>query len=525
MYIKLLSYLIILLSIGSAITQEARAEYSFDAGATLTLGAGSNEFAPYYMHANRHGKLTQSKNAQLDIWAIDPLDLSKRFDFSWGVEIMGGYANKADYRRWNNTDKEWYANPQGPAPIWIQQLFGEVKWRSLFLSVGLRDIDAYFVDQELSSGDLIWSGNSRGIPEVRAGFVDFQNIPFTKGWVQIDGAISYGKFIDTSWVNNHFDYYTGKRNPGPFWTYKRIALRTKPSQPFVFHVGVQMTGIFGGKTYRYHGGELTSTTDNYNGIKDFFQILLPFWKDEKEGYKVGDTKGSFDLSASWRFKGGETIRAYVQAPWEDSSGIYKGNGFDGLWGLEFKMNRRWWITGAVAEYVDLTNMSGPIAYVPYYHNTDDNGANLPYQTNGRDAYYNNSYYRAYTNYGLNMGTPMVQGTLFYTGDNPNITEDGTIPYFRVRGFHLALEGAIGPNCDYIVKYNHRKVWGDTNRKTLIHPIEADSFIAGASYRLDRVPGLTISASLGIDHGNVPSNAVGGMVTLSYERKFLFGKKQ
>lgn len=502
-----------------------KAEYEFNVGAELNLGAGSNNFAPYYMHANNHGKITQSKNAQLDLWAIDSLDLNKRFDFSWGVEVLGGYANKVDYRRWNPDTQQWYANPQGPAPIWIQQLYGEVKWRCLFLRVGLKDDNSYFVNQNLSSGDLLWSGNSRGIPEARIGFVDFQNIPLTKKWLQFDIALSYGKFIDTSWVNNHFNYYTGKRNPGPYWTYKRAAIRSNPDFPFMLQGGFQMSGIFGGYTFYYGNGKLTESVNNYSGFKDFFEILFPFFNSAKEGYRVGDTKGTWDVSARYRFRGGQTLRAYVQNLWEDSSGLEKANGFDGLWGLEFNMGKRWWITNVVAEYVDLTNMSGPLLYDPAYNGSSPTGSTLPEKVGGRDAYYNNYFYRAYTNYGLNMGTPMVQGLLFYTGDNPYVLEDGTLPYFRVRGFHIAIEGAITDNCDYIVKYNHRKAWGDTNSFTLIHPTEADSFIAGATYRLPQVPGLAVGAAIGVDHGTMPSNGVGGMVTLSYERPISLGKKK
>lgn len=502
----------------------ARAEYSFNAGAQVNLGAGSGEFAPFYMHANRHGKITQANNVQLDLWAIDSLSLNKRFDFSWGMEVLGGYASKADYRRWDPNANEFIKNPQGPAAIWIQQLFGEVKWRCLYLSLGLKDRNSCFVDQGLSSGDLLWSGNSRGIPEARIGFVDFQDIPWINGWVQADMCISYGKFIDTDWINNHFDYYAGKRNPGSFWTYKRIALRTKPSKPFSFQFGFQMSGIFGGKTFRYAEGKEIKTTDNYNGFKDFFMMLLPLSSDNKEGYITGDHKGTWDVAARYRFKRGETLRAYTQWFWEDGSSLLKENGWDGLWGLEFKLNRRWWITGAVAEYLDLTHMSGPMAYEPNYNN--QGGASLPSRTHGADNYYNNFYYRSYVNYGLNMGTPMVQGILFNTGeDNPYMLNNGEIPYFRVRGFHLAVEGAIGDYIDYFVKYNHRKAWGGSHTYALVNPVESDSFIAGATYAFPKIPGLSLSASFGLDHGAMPTNAVGGMVTLTYERPFIFGKNR
>ena len=500
-----------------------KAEYTINGGAEVNLGAGSNDFAPFYLHANNHGKITQSKNAQLDIWLQDSLDLSKKFDFSWGIEALTGYANKVDYRRYNPVTESWGNNPQGPAPIWLQQLYAEVKWRCLYLSVGLKDRNSCFVDQELSSGDLLWSGNSRGIPEARIGFVDFQPVPWTNKWVEADLCIGYGKFVDTKWVNNHFDYWTGKRNPGPFWTYKRIALQSNASKPFSFRFGFQMSGIFGGKTFKYADGNVTDVLDNYGGFKDFFIMILPIDSHTHEGYKTGDHKGTWDIAARYRFKNGETLRAYTQWFWEDGSSLLKENGWDGLWGLEFKMNRRWWITGAAIEYLDLTHMSGPISYAPDYNNTG--GANLPHQVHGRDSYYNNFYYRSYVNYGLNMGTPMVEGTLFATGVNKNNPDegvdklnpnDGSIHYNRVRAIHIAVEGALGDNWDYVVKYNHRKAWGDTNTYSLIHPVESDSFLAGVSYRFDRLPGLSLGAALGVDHGSIPSNAFGGMITCRYE---------
>lgn len=499
----------------------ARAEYSFTAGAELNLGYGSNDFAPYYLHTNRFGKLTQAKNVQMDLWAIDTLDLSKRFDFAWGVEALAGYANKTDYDLWDAETKSWVPNPQGPAEVWLQQLFAEVKWRCLYLSVGIKDRPSSFVNQRLSSGDLIWSGNSRSIPEARIGFVDFQDIPLTKKWVQIDACISYGKFIDTDWINNHFSYWNGKRNPGGYYTYKRLALRTNPEKPFSFQAGIQMTTIFGGMTFKYADGKLISTTDNYNGFKDFVQVLLPFWTSEREGYRVGDARGSWDFSARYRFKTGETLRAYVQWPWEDSSGIPKKNGFDGLWGLEFKTGRKWWINGVVVEYLDMTHMSGPVLYDPAHSSSDNK---LPHLTGGRDGYYNNYYYRSYVNYGLNMGTPMVQGTLFYKGDNKYATNDGWLNYFRPRAIHVAVEGSLSDCVDYIFKYSHRKAWGDSNTYALVHPVEADSFMAGASWTITAVPGLSLTGALAVDYGSMPTKGVGGLLTLTYERPFVFGRR-
>ena len=497
------------------------ADYNFNIGAEVNLGVGSNDFAPFYLHANRFGKITQSKNAQIDIWAEDTLSLDKRFDFSWGVEVAGGYASKVDYPQWDNAIGGFKENMQGPAPIWIQQLYGEVKWRCLYLSLGLKDRKSCFVDQNLSSGDLLWSGNSRGIPEARIGFVDYQTVPWTKKWLEADICLSYGKFIDTDWVNHHFDYYTGKRNPGPFWTYKRLSLRSNHSKPFMFQFGFQMSGIFGGYTYKYYRGEHNQTLDNYGGFKDFFLMLIPLNSNTYEGYKTGDHKGTWDIAARYRFKGGETLRAYTQWLWEDGSSLLRQNGWDGLWGVEFSLGKRWWISKAVAEYIDLTNMCGPISFAPGYHNTGD--GYLPYESLGRDSYYTNFYYRDYVNYGLNMGSPMVQGLLFYTDPESIAPNNGNIHYFRVRGFHIGISGALGSNFDYILKYNHRKAWGNSNTYALINPIEADSFMAGVSYAFPNIKGLNLGVSIGVDHGTMPSNAVGGMVTLNYTMPIKIGK--
>ena len=50
----------------------------------------------------------------------------------------------------------------------------------IFISAGCRELTDEVVNFELSSGGLVWSGNARPIPQVRAGFIDFVDIPFTK---------------------------------------------------------------------------------------------------------------------------------------------------------------------------------------------------------------------------------------------------------------------------------------------------------------------------------------------------------
>lgn len=492
----------------------AAAEYNVDAEASLLLGAGSGEFAPFYMNSNRHGKITQSKNTLIDLKLSDPLSLDRRFDWSWGVEALAGWSSNVDYDRWSTAADGMVKNPQHPARIWLQQLYAEVKWRSLFLSVGMKERNSVLVDERLSSGDLVWSGNSRSIPEVRIGFVDFQNIPLLNKALQIDVCLSYGKFVDSDWVDNHYSYERGIVCIAPLWTYKRLYFRTKPTLPFHAKFGFQMTGLFGGTTRRYYHGVMQSETENYGGAGDFLSMLLPFGHT-REGYKTGDHKGSWDISLEYRFKDASTLHAYTQFFWEDGTGMSKSNGFDGLYGLEYKRAGKGWLSGVVAEYLDFTNQGGPIHWDPA---DDPNNSGLHNQAHGRDDYYNNSFYRSYVNYGMTIGTPMVMGTVFNTNGR------STLLYNRVRAFHIAAEGYITPELQWTAKYSHRKAWGPVNTYQLLHPGENDSWLIGAKWHMPQVPGLTLNAEVAADHGSLPASCFGVMIGATWDIDINFSRR-
>ena len=486
------------------------AQYSFSVYGDFKPYVGSNDFAPYYMSALQADRVTQSKGLLIGLGARDSLSLGKRFDLAWGIEAIGGPSSTVDYQMWDNDTKAYRDIARRPAPVRLQQLYAEAKWRCLLLSVGMKTRGSALLYDPLTSGDVVWSGNARSIPEARIGFVDFQDIPFTNGWVQADMCISYGRFFDKKWIDTHFNFHHGRISTDNLWTYKRIYLRTKPSQPFSFLFGIQMTGIFGGHTYTYLDGKMTKDVDNYHGFMDFLKMIIQL-PGGREGYMIGDHKGSWDGCARYRFRSGHQLRAYFEWFWEDGSGLVKNNGFDGLWGLEYRSPRRGLLNAAVVEYLDFTNQSGPLHYDPF----DNPGSSVTTQVRGKDDYYNSTFYRPYVNYGMTIGTPLVMGTIYNT--------DGSqwLKATRVRAIHVAFEGSIGKQFDYVVKYNHRKAWGETNSYYLMHPLEADSFFIGAAWRVPRMKGLRLEAMVGIDRGDAPQNVFGGAVTISYDRLLKF----
>lgn len=478
---------------------QAGDDYVIDYSAEALMNAGSGDFAPYYMASNRHGILTQTTNTLLRIAAKRDMDTDKRFSYGFGADFIGGYGSNTDYLRWDGGALQPHA--QHPSRLWVQQLYAEVKYRSLFLSAGLKEHTPALLDFNLSSGDFVESGNSRPIPEVRVGFIDFQNVPFTNGWVQIQGEISYGKLTDNGWLRDHYNYFQGHLNLGALYSYKRCYFRTNPDKRFSATVGMQVGAMFGGSTSWYYKGKVRKSETYSRGLKQFFKMLIP--ADGGQQYYSGSSLGSWDIFLRYNLRNGMTLRGYLQKPWEDGSGIGFLNGFDGLWGLELKTNGRNLLSGVVVEYLDFTNQSGAMHWDP-----DDNpGTNLISRGEGADDYYNNHEYNSYAYYGMSIGTPFLRAPIYNTDGNL------TYLYNRTRGFHIGLDGGIG-HVDYRVLGGYRKSWG-SGYVPVVDAAGDTSVLLEASYKIPQVKGLVVKAQLAFDKGELYGDNFGASLTVTY----------
>lgn len=479
--------------------------------AEAIMNASSGDFAPYYTASNNHGILTQKSNALLRIGADRDIALDSRFSWGYGIEVLTGYSHDTEYLRYDAATNSAISHTESPASIWLQQLYAEIKYRGVFLTAGLKEHQSALLNFELSSGDLVESGNSRPIPEVRVGFVDFQDIPFTNGWVQIQGEISYGKMTDNDWIKNRYNFYNSHYNQSAWYTYKRCYFRTNPSQPLSVTVGMQTAGFFGGTTYYYYNGNLTKTEKGSSSLKTFFKMFVPTGSNGSDYYE-GNSLGSWDVMARYRLSNGAQLKAYVQKPWEDGSGIGWLNGFDGVWGIEYEAaDKSALVSGAVAEYIDFTNQSGPIHWSP----GDNPGTTITSNATGGDEYYNNYMYNSYANYGMSIGSPFLKSPLYNC--------DGYLQYVdnRVRGFHLGIKGRIGA-IDYRLLGGYRKGWGDGRVPTISTREDTSMMIEGA-YTLPSLPALRIKAQLAFDAGSMYGDTFGGCLSVTYRGNFTLGK--
>lgn len=475
--------------------------YRMDWDAQFRAVASDGTFSPYYLGSNRYGVTGASPDAVYMRAGIRrAMNDSTRFSYGFGVDLTAGYFSEVDYLRIlpDGTRTTHGVN----AGYWYpQQLYAEVRYRSLFLTAGMREFDRS-IYPALGSGDLVMSRNARPVPQVRIGFTRFTDVPLTRGWLQVQAELAYGRFIDSGWLRRQAAHQYSFVTTGVWLHYKRLLFRVGERQPLAFTVGLEHAGQFGGHQTSYLHGEVVGKRHFDAGLKQWLKMLIPK-QGEGSAYYDGNHLGSWDAKLRYRFRSGDELEAYVQFPWEDGSGIGKLNGFDGVWGLHYQRSTPWWIDGAVAEYIDLTNQSGPMHWAP----GDTPGTGIPGQATGSDDYYNNFAYDGWANYGMSMGTPFVKSPAYNANGYPRFADN------RVRGFHLGITGSPAAAWGYTVYYSFRTSWG-TPSLPAVAKRRASSFMAEAVWK-SPLPGFSVDAAVAFDHGKLYGNCFGASVGISY----------
>lgn len=482
------------------------AQMSVEYEGTMTLNAGNSEFAPYYIASNHGGTLTQKYSTLLSGKLTLATDTTRRFAYGFGAEFWGGYASAVAYDHYDADHSQWGSRDLSPARFWVQQLYAEAKYRSVLLTVGQKQHQSIVVNDRLGSGDLTWSGNSRPEPGVSMGFVNFQPVPFTQGWVQIAGQIGYYASTGGKWLKSHFSRYSSFITTSQLFHYKNIYLRTNPCKRLVFTIGMQDGCQFSGKVKDYTDGTLTNIQKMKCDVGDFFRVFIPGSGGNNEGDKFyeGNHAGSWDLMLDYKHTPAVTLRAYYQSPWEDGSGIGKQNGFDGVWGLEMRRTGIAPVTGIVVEYTDFTNQSGPLHWAP----GDVPGTKVTDSATGADDYYNNYTYNGYQTLGMSIGSPFIKSPLYNTNGYMRYTDN------MMRGFHMGVSGYITSQFTYRVLGSWRKSWG-TPFFPRVKPVEQTSLLAEVGFVSPKVPQLSFNLQAALDRGTLYGNNFGSLLSVSY----------
>lgn len=485
---------------------------NWEAGAVFNTG--SETLAPHHITAS--SVITQRHGAQAfgSLW--HDMDSTARFSWSAGVTALGGYTSATPYLRYDTEAAALLPVDRHPGRLQLLRLSAAVKYRCLYLLVGKDYHRSPLVDGDLSSGDLIMSGHTPLPPGARAGFIDFQNVPFTGGWLQITGEAGYYRSDDSKWLENRYNRLNNFITTGFWLNYKRVHFRSNPQKPLVATVGMQASCQFGGTHTRYVNGVEVERLKMKADAEAFFKALVPGSGGNASGdhFYEGNHVGSWDIKLDYHLHGG-TLTAYHQHPWEDGSGIGFKNGFDGLWGLSYHAARRYApLSGVVAEYLDLTNHSGPLHFNrhDYTDDTRPDGSPVDASASGSDDYYNNYAFAGYSYRGQSIGSPMVMAPLYNT--------DGYMRYLHnvMRGFHLGAEGYVTPQWQWQVKATWRKSWGNVFMP-LQQAVSATSWMACASWKQAPAQGWRASLALALDSGKLTGDNFGALLSVSYLGNF------
>ncbi|MDE6396168.1 MAG: capsule assembly Wzi family protein [Muribaculaceae bacterium] len=475
------------------------------------LGGGSTgEFAPYLIGANSGGRHTMKSAFGAEVEIVKELNLDRRFSWSAGIDVSAIRQPAAEYMLYDEgvmTDRPWH-----PARVRLQQLWGIVKWRSVYFKAGMSDHRSPIVDDRLSSGDLTLSDNARGVPVVEVGLTGFRDIPLTRCWVQIDASIAYGKYTDNGALKGRFNYYDGHIVLGQLYTYKRIHFRTRTDRPLSVMIGVQAAGAFGGITYFYSRGKEDLVQKNPSGLKAAWQMLFPVRGDNSDGYYEGNHLGTWDFKGRYRLKSGVDLEGYFQWLWEDGSSMGRRNMTDGLWGIGLTLpGKSPVLKKIIAEYIDFRDQSGALHWSP----NDAPGTTITTEATGGDNYYNNSTFNSWANYGMGQGSSFPVSPLYNT--------DGSLKFRRnrTRGVHVAATGFVSDKFGWTVKFSHGVAWGDGRRPDPRALKNTSASFGGVWDASGLVRGLSVSGIVAFDAGKLRGDNFGALVSVAYSGNFSF----
>lgn len=436
--------------------------------------AASGDYTPFWITSNKYGVVPlDAGNGYFRTGVTQHQTLGK--GFHWGAKL-DALVVAPRYRN-----------------VYIHQLYAEIGYKNLLLSVGNKERNNSLWDKHLSSGDMIQSTNARPIPEVNLSLPQFTVVPFTKGWLQVKGDVAVGRSFDTAYLD---DFIQTSQNyiQDVLWHHKSAFIRVQDSRnhfPIGLTFGIQHMAQWGGTSTNPQLGKQPQSLKN---------LARVFWgksggSDASLSDQInvlGNHHISYDYKLSF-LKETWAVHAYHQHISSDKSGLLLYNGADGLWGLHADLHKSSWVKKVVLEYITTRNQSGPFHYINFDHDKH------PGRGGGADDYYNNGEYTtglSYFNRGI--GTPLTP--------SPEYNEDGKIGFKnnRIQDWHLGLEGELSPQLSYRFLMTVMNGWG-THYAPLLKKQSGTSLLIDLFYTHPRLSDWSFTGSIGGDTGDIVGN--------------------
>ena len=489
---------ICLLACGPIWAQDTQTAITYDLATEVAVGSG--DYTAYQLSTNRYHVLATRPNTAYLRGAVNvEHQLAEDWKLSGAVDVIASV--HADHKAYQ------------------QQCYVNLSWKDFFLEAGARELKPVLRDPLLSSGALTKGNNAKPVPQVHVGTNGFWTVPYTKGWLQIDADFGYGKLMDSDYRERQFNR-EGSGNwhyaTGAYYHQKHLYFRTNPEKTFFVTAGIEHVAQFGGTGYSTETGEMVAKKKAAN-LKAFWKVILPvgdsnyFENDAMEDWVYGNHIGSMTIQLGWNINKDHQIQAYVDDIFEDGSGMRKGNGWDGLYGLQYKNKAegRQYVRGAVVEYLQTTNQSGPIHW--------DSGdfpkpirSQITDLVTGDDNYYNHMFYGPYAHYGMTQGNALLVSPIYNKDGFADFRDN------RIKAWHVAVNGNITDRLSYLVKGSYREGWG-TYANPLPQKHHSFDAILQGSYTLGS---WQFSGAYAFDKGNIYGDCNTFNIKIGYHGKIL-----
>lgn len=490
-FIKILFYFWVLCSYKTVCAQDSlNLEYRIE---TMAM-SGKNDVAPFWLTANRYGILnTESQAGLLRAGMFYRQIFERHWRIGAGLDLFGGI--------------------QDGGRFVVQQLYADVCWRCLNLSVGAKERKPFLERPfALSSGTLVEDGNARPLPQIRGEIADYVGVPRTKQWLAFKGYMAYGWFTDDRWQQTF-------AAPGTYYVQDVLyhgkgalfRIGNRERRPWELELGLQTATQFGGKRYRKRADGADELIHAMPADwKTYFRVFLPLAGGSEttssdqlnvEGNVVGAWIGGF----TYYFPKDWTLRVYAEHFFEDESAMFFQYGMwrDGLLGLTLQMPKNRWVDRILWEGLAMDFQSGPIQYEWF-------DATFPgIQISACDSYYNHGYYGGWQQGGFGMGNPLLPGPAY------NVDHRITFRSNRMRAHHIGWSGTPGRDWRYRVKLSLARHWG-TYGAPLKEMARQASGLAEVTWQPAAWAGWSFSVALAADKGGLIGNSIGGMMTVKKE---------
>lgn len=451
-----------------------------------TLGTFSGgDFAPFWLTNNKFGLSSAKNNSEyiranlFNKYNFSPNNTYKQSTLSLGVDMIASHNMESDF--------------------YFHQLYADYQYWNLHLSIGKKERYSLFKNKDLSSGGMTLSTNSRPVPQVELSMPNFVTLPYSKGYLQVMGGVSYGWFDDDKFKKNN----SADGNYADKVLYHRkygfIKYEKNPTWNFIF--GAEMDTQWGG--HFYHAGEYWDK--GTAKLSDFLKVLIPMQGGEDSNLTdrqniIGNVYGSWHFIGNY-MKEDYSLKLYYEHFFEDHSGVFFKNMPDGLYGIELNLNKKGWLTDALFEFLYSKDQSGPFLW--------DKNDKIPVQISGGDNYYNHVDYVSLSYHGFTTGNPLFTSPIYNKGESLTIFNS------RLSAFHGGVSGYITPELKYRALMTYSRSWG-TDRIPSKSIRNQFSSMLEAIYKNDKnnLRGWAFTAALGYDRSRMIGDNIGGQIKIS-----------